>query len=286
MKKLFLLLFLFFISANIYSQAATPKTVDINERKSKYKTLKIITNGNEDNYYKAELIIYEQGVYKDTSQVKILLFNNDTLTKIFNRIDLIKHNFQIKITTATNSYDINKLSVYDFDKKDTIIYNLNYIELTYKEDEIAESIQIENRKEEQRIFKQKKLVEYKEILLMMKEAYENASIYEKKIKGKSRNKIADYLDQEGFDHEYYSGRHYGEKFTIHYRYGDLKYNEKSYDIIIYMYYSYGYGNLYYEINYNFYFKDWYLYPNDPYEFRYFDQKGILVKFNLEDFNEN
>lgn len=257
MKQIVLLLLLF-ISTNIYSQTkSSSKPVDINAGKSKWKTLKLITSGNEDEYYRGEFIYFKKGSYNQSDKESTRLFNNDTLTKIFNTLDLKDHNFFLIITTATNSYEINKLSAYDFDKKDTIIYNLNYAELTYQTDELKEKVYNEIKERNK-----KSDAEFVEKLkqIVIKDIGESISYYDKKIKGKSRNKIADFLYEENFSHDYFTGGTLGEEFSGDFTYTGYEQSDMFYRITISLWYSYGYGNLYYKINADYKVKGvWYNY---------------------------
>ena len=170
--KIILIIILLIYYNNIYCQyynnekGKKEKKQTIQE-KSKYVFLKIITLGNEDNYFEGKLHIYTDFLIDSLS-----LRNSDTLIKYLDKPDY-KGSLLIKIRTKHNMY-----TVYDKHygiNDDTLNFVLDYNSLSYKQEE--QKIIFEEKE-----FKQQKLLEYETILKMMIIAYEKGSFYEKKNK--------------------------------------------------------------------------------------------------------
>lgn len=213
---------------------------------SPFKVLKIVTQGNEDEYYISKLF------YQNPVLDSITIPNNDTLTKVFLKKDIKSKStsayFDIIISTPNNRYKIFKSLTET--ANDTLLYVINYDTVTYKKDEI----ELENLKRESDsldvVVRDMKIDRIGRLFDDIKESY---SYYDKRIKGKSRNKAADFLYSEGFSHDYFTGETLGEKFTLTFTYGKIPRSTMSYTMIISFWYSYGYGNLYYKIEYDYNF---------------------------------
>jgi len=253
--KTIILTFLFLFTCNICNSQHKHKG---------FIVINIKTIGNDDYYYQSSLFL--NYITKQKKVDSIPLINSNTFVMRINKKDLdidflppyFNGSLHIKVQTSLNSYLIGLGSLEDLlSFKDTITYYLFYDDLPYKKEEL-ENEALRKEKEASRIEK----LEKEEIKLnqseliretLIREAEQTTEYYRNKINGKSHNKIADYLYHEGFSRDFSSsGSVIKEIFTLRYIYENYSQFDMSYQIKIAMWYSYGYGDLYFDVSYNYY----------------------------------
>lgn len=241
MKIILIILLTFFSFLICKSQIREKNSKDHKEKKTSLKVLKIITIGNEDYYYEG---ILDLTFLFNIPNEKTSLRNSDTLVKLFDLHELNKYlSIKLRVRTKVNEYIIKEFLNELASSSDTVLYVLNYDTLGYKEIETEkEKIKSENEEIFTAVYTQ-----------LVGDAEESVSQYRKNIEGKSYNKIADYLYDEGFSRSYSTGGSVlKEIFSITYTYGDIPQSDKSYQINISLWHSYGYGKLFYSIDYSIY----------------------------------
>lgn len=239
MKYIFFILFILVLN-NCNAQQKT----------NSFIVIKMTTVGNDDYYYEGFLQL--QNVSLNTKYEEIKLINSYTFEKQIKKKDISGSSYnqliQIKIKTPYNKYVIFVGYLESLlEHSDTISYTLNYDSLKYKESEMKE---LEIRKEEQRL----KLLSYEEKRqIVLTDAQASKNYYSNIIQGKSHNKIADYLYDEGFSRSFSSnGSVFFENFSLEFGYENYTPVQLSYKIKISLWKSYGYGKSFYEISYSYY----------------------------------
>lgn len=218
-----------------------------------FSVIKVTTIGNEDLYYKSDLLIVKIPIlnsFKEEIKIEILdsipLLNNYSFIKRLTFPELEKRykntHIELSVKTPNKSYSI-MIGLLDqlFQFADTINYVLDYNKLDFKEKELLEKRKLE---EEQEYLSKKE-----ELLSVVKTAAEeSATYYKTQINGKSHNRIADYLYEEGFHRTFSTeGSVFTEIFTLDFILDLI--TKSYYTIVIKLWYSYGYGNLYYDVSY-------------------------------------
>lgn len=274
-------LFIILFSINCLAQKANPVDRNGVARNSDVgnKVIKITTKGNTDEYYSGAILIkykiydlpgnrkeyyIKDGVkqYKFRNEEisssnfpfdSIPLTNNDVMTKLIDKKEIqnIKQ-LSLMVKGKLDEYKINEVRIEFLNNNDTLTYELDYDKLEFKE--------LENKRIEQNNLNS---ISTKEDSLefdsMMDDIQNNIAFYEKKLNGKTRNQIADFLYDEGFSRDFYWGSTLGEKFECEFKYDGFAKYRKSYTIIIRMWYSYGFGNLYCNVEYSAHFKNKFFY---------------------------
>jgi len=249
MKILFIILIIFLYNICISQQSKSDKV-----KSQSFLVIKITTIGNEDNFYNSILILYN--VTKKIKQDTIRLINSNTYIKRIDKKDLIydySNGFlRIIVRTDSNEYIIfEDLMKNIFRWFDTLSYVLDYNKLDFKEKELIKDT--EHKENENKL---KEIEQSKDIIIS--EAQNKKEHYENMISGQSHNSIADFLYQEGFSRNFSnSGSIFKEIFEKTF-YDE---NNSFYRITIEMWYSYGYGNLYYDVYYSYYINDNYFRRN-------------------------
>jgi hypothetical protein len=256
MKKILLVLIFTLITSSIFSQAVSKK----NDNKTKTKVNKVlivITTGfNDDNYYEANLVV---------NDIQTRLYNSDTTKKLIFDYTTNKPNVYVGIKTKNKesdyesmkglrkAYDANKFNLSSLlNMLDTIVYYVNFDLLSERQKEAEEL-----KKDEEEYYKAI------DILNRYSTLYEDGVSYYKeysaKCEGKSDNKIADMLYNEGFSRTFdASGSVIKSIYTLSYLY-DNNTKGKGKDnltIRVSTWYSYGYGSLYYSVDFDIYLADY------------------------------
>lgn len=293
LKSILFLLLLLLVNNSSFAQEnakpENPKKTIVNPRPNRnvsskdlpYKIIKIITTGNEDDYYTGTLTIYptvynldnwsltyyflngikyekfngEEITKKNMPYEVTSLLNSNTLIKLIQKSDIRRiDKMQLMVKTQFNKYTIEGIDINKLQSEDSIVINLNYDELSYKNDELSKVRETEIKDSLKLVEKQLKVeMNSVQMIAMGDEIMEKVSYYQKKLSGKTRNKIADILYHDGFSHDYFTGGTLGEKFELTFTYDGVPFYTKSFTIAVHMWYSYGFGNLYYEVGYHCYF---------------------------------
>ncbi len=246
--KSILVLFILIVPMSFCSAQKSIKQKQNNSTKPFLKVLKIITNGNQDQYYNGKLFMLN-----DLLVDSVNLYDSDTLKKVFDELEYDRfelRNLIVRIRTPFYYYDYRIGKMKDFEKVDTILYVVNYDTLSIKRDEeelLVKQAELESLEKEN-------LRRFEEIFIeIMNEAEEKVSYYRSKIDGKRRNYIADFLYDEGFSRDLTtSGSVLKEIYTLSFVYDDIPARDKSYKIVVALWNSYGYGKFFYSIDYEIY----------------------------------
>lgn len=213
----------------------------------------------------------------------LLLFFNSSKSQTIN-VELINVNGFVEVVTEYNvplipndsSYTVKDtiITVKDkiiSDKRGNQVYNIfyvriccnsiNYVKAFSKTDIINNYIKVDFDSVQNVINAELEIKEMSEQLIktilvergviVLEELYDKLKYYHKIIKGKSSNKIADILYDEGFSRSYSNE---GSNFYTIYSNRWSFDNGDYYSITINTWFSYGYGNLYYDIDYSAYLK--------------------------------
>lgn len=252
MKKIFILFFFLFTSA-LESKALLSNEDIPNYTSNKKIVVKIETIGNSDLYYAGTMIFCEDTVKLLQNYVHLKVYKEKEFSWLCNNYGRI----QIIVSTSEDTYTVYGAPINQI--KDTFKYVLNYDNLNFKE------IEIEKReKKEKEIIQKKSNKEYEEELrqLIINDAEEKRTYYENKIHGKKHNVIADYLYEEGFTRSFSSGAVLKEDYTTDFTFNDLP-GKVYYTLKISMWNSYGYGKLYYSIDYYYWINNHFYSTNSP-----------------------
>lgn len=218
--------------------------------------------------------IYTVNNYNDTLESKLYyetkffvekdfyfnLKDNNSFVEEFTDYDLqvLK---RLSIILVNKSNKLDKIIVCDLlervkslRKKDTLYYKLN-VDSIANDFAVKQAILKETEIQENRIKDIENLSKYKNILNRYIDILKDAELlytsYKNKIDGKSENIIADILYDDGFSRTYdLSGSVFKDVYQLSWLY-DTGGNEKDrLTFIICLWYSYGYGRLFYSIEYN------------------------------------